>query len=130
MFLQSLSTAALEKAFSATWQRAQIISNNIANEDTPGYKAKRLDFEQMLDSEIRSIKNTRGSGRQYGISRLNNLTPRVYEDRSTTKRADGNNVDINAEQIELARVQLQYQALSQRISGYYTNIKYAISGGR
>lgn len=131
MFLQSVSDAAMEKSLSALWQRAQLITHNIANEDTPGYKAKRLSFEQTLSAEIRAVRNARGTqGREQAIQRLNNVAPRVYEDTGTIGRADGNNVDVTAEQIEMARVQLQYQALSQKLSGRYSTLKYAISGGR
>lgn len=130
MFLQSSSSAALEKALDATWQRMNVISHNISNEDTPGYKAKRLNFESQLAAEIRKLQNTNNGNRQSTLDRLNHLQPQVYEDRSTIGRADGNNVDILAEQTELGRTVLYYQALSQRVSGHYSLLKYAISGGR
>lgn len=130
MFLKSAASTAMEKALSGTWQRAQIINHNIANEDTPGYKAKRVAFENVLQNEIQSQRNMRNLSKRDAVSRLEKLTPTVYADESTIGRADGNNVDINAEQIELARVQMQYQALTQRVMGYYSTLKYAISGGR
>ena len=42
----------LNKAASASWEREQLISNNIANADTPGYKRRDLDFESTLESEL------------------------------------------------------------------------------
>lgn len=131
LFGQSISNAALQKALSATWERAQLIGTNIANEDTPGYKAKRLRFEAALNNELNNVRNAKsGAERQRGVRQIENVRPEIFEDSSTIGRADGNNVDIVNEQIEFSRVMLQYQVLSQKVSSYYTNLKYAISGGR
>ncbi len=124
----------MERALTATWQRAQLITHNIANEDTPGYKAKRLEFERLLEQELRhSRNNLRMSAmmdKETRVGRIKSVRSVVYDDDSTLGRIDGNNVDKDAEQIELARVQLQYQALRDKVSGHYTTLKYAISGGR
>lgn len=130
MFLQSLSIAAMEKALSATWQRQQLINQNVANEDTPGYRAKRLDFETELNRQINLLRNSRNGSRKAGLEQIGRVEPQVYEDTSTIGRADGNNVDITAEQVEMTKVIYQFQALSQKVSGYYSTLKYAISGGR
>lgn len=130
MFIGSPSSAALEKSFSALWQKQQLIANNIANEDTPGYKAKRISFESLLQKEINDIRNARHMTSEQKATAIGHVRTRVYDDPSISIRADGNNVDIVAEQIEFARTQEQYNAVQQKISGYYSNLKYAISGGR
>jgi len=134
MFTNSLSAAALEKAMSAAWKKTQLITHNIANEDTPGYKAKRMEFEGMLKSELqkRTLKGSRSNAvsKQRQIESINNIQPFVYDDRSTQVRIDGNNVNIESEQIELARVQLHYQAMRDRINSSYSTLRYAITGGR
>lgn len=129
MFAQSLSSAVLEKAMSATWQKAELITHNIANEDTPGYKAKRLEFEGLLKAAMQSNMRTSAFDKTARLSRINGLQPVVYSDESNEVRIDGNNVDTDAEQIELARVQIQYQALRDRVNGHYSLLKYAITGG-
>ena len=133
VFADSISSAALEKALSANWQKAQLISNNIANEDTPGYKARRMEFESYLRRELQNqssnMRVTAMTKRQK-ISRISTLRPYVYQDKSTVGRADGNNVNLDSEQMELARVQIQYQALRDKINSHYQALKYAISGGR
>ncbi|MDR2931715.1 MAG: flagellar basal body rod protein FlgB [Oscillospiraceae bacterium] len=129
MVLSSPTNTALEKAFSALWQRQQTISHNIANEDTPGYKAKRLEFESLLKNEISNI-NRGDFSRRESVSRIEGVKAREYELENLTGRADGNNVVLDNEYIELARTQIQYNAIQQRINGYYTNLKYVISGGR
>jgi flagellar basal-body rod protein FlgB len=135
MFSQSVPTVAMEKSMAALWQRMQLIQHNNANEDTPGYIAKRLAFEDILREEMDPMRKTRAKslikdadGR--AIDRINDLEPYEYETDATVLRADGNNVDILAEQNALTKVQYQYQALSQKVSGYYSNLNYVITGRR
>lgn len=130
MIMANTQSAAMERALSALWQRTQLISTNIANEDTPGYKAKKLAFEGMLQNEIASAQNAKGTARSQIAARIAATPSTVYNDPTLSVRADGNNVNLDNEHIELARVQLQYQALREKISGHYSALKYAISGGR
>lgn len=129
MLLGSVSTTAMEKAMSALWQRQRVINHNIANEDTPGYKAKRLEFESYLSREIAAVRRDNLPTRD-AISRIGVLGAREYELEGLTGRADENNVDLDSEYIEMARVQLQYGALQQKVNGYYSTLQYVIGGGR
>lgn len=130
MLFETVRSAAMERALSAVWQRGQLISTNIANEDTPGYKAKHLSFEGALRSQIRHANNTQGASRMQKVAYVENTQAQVYNDPTLTVRADGNNVNLDNEHIELARVQMQYQALRDKISGHYSQLKYAITGGQ
>lgn len=129
MLMFSTSNTAMEKAFSALWERQQTISHNISNEDTPGFKAKRLDFESALRNEINNI-NKGDLTRRESVSRLRATPIREYELQGLEGRADGNNVILDNEYIEMARTTIQYNAIQQRINSYYSNLKYVISGGR
>ncbi|MDL2232237.1 flagellar basal body rod protein FlgB [Ruminococcaceae bacterium OttesenSCG-928-L11] len=129
MNLNSVYNTAMEKAMSALWERQQTISHNIANEDTPGYKAKRIEFESMLKTEMDSILRNSVPKRE-SISRLRNTTTREYELGGLAGRVDGNSVDLDSEYIEMARTRYQYYALEQKVAGHYTNLKYVINGGR
>jgi len=124
----SVSTAMMEKALDANWQRMQLIAHNVANEDTPGYKAKRLEFESMLKKEINARTNVTAMGRIDTAARLSGVQPIVYADNTTSGRADGNNVDIDAENMELARTQIQWDMLVQKVSGHYSTLRYVITG--
>lgn len=130
MLFETTKSAAAERALSAVWQRAQLISNNIANEDTPGYKGKKLAFEGYLRNEIRAAESSRGLSREQKVGIVERTKTRVFDDPTLSVRADGNNVNLDNEHIELARAQLQYQALREKINGHYSALKYAISGGR
>ena len=130
MNLDSVKSATMERSLSALWQRAQLISHNISNEDTPGYKAKRLAFEDILKSELNTVKNARNMNRSQKAAAIGRAPSVIYDLPHLSGRADGNNVVLDNEHIELARVQLQYQALRDKINSHYSNLKYAISGGR
>lgn len=94
----------LEKASDASWTRNSVISNNIANVDTPGYKRKDVQFEQYLQSAVSG-----GCSLDDNVAEadLESLTGTTYTDYATASyRIDGNNVDIDTENAELAKTRL------------------------
>ena len=54
----------------------------------------------------------------------------VFTDSSTSERADGNNVNLDLENIEMAKVQFQYQYLTRSMTDMYARLRYAISEGK
>ena len=113
----------LDKAADASWLRNEAISNNIANQDTPGYKRQDVAFESVLKQELgRSrYKQMDQKVAEVKISRLNG---RPYTDYSTfSYRLDGNNVDPENEQIMLAENQLKYQGLISSINQEFQNLQ-------
>ena len=106
----------LTKAADASYQREAILANNISNVDTPGYKRKDLNFEGVLSQELGRCKH---QSLDKKISELDTskLTANVYTDHSNySYRMDGNNVDIDTENVELASEQIKYEALTSSIS--------------
>lgn len=115
----------VERALDAAWLRNNVISQNIANVDTPGYKRKVVRFEEFLNNEMKTGKINSGQSKIYpdGIS--------VTEDPSSSSyRSDGNNVDIEHEMALLAANNLRYNTLIQRINGNFSKLKSVIRGGR
>lgn len=113
----------LEKAADASWTRENLIANNIANSDTPGYKRQDLDFESALKNEMSRFKYT-GLDKKIDNVNLNHLTPSVYTDYSGySYRLDGNNVDPDTEQVELASEQIKYQALTTSITSEFQRLQ-------
>jgi flagellar basal-body rod protein FlgB len=106
-----------EQGLSVLWQKQQIISQNIANADTPNYKAKSLEFSGVLRDKLRSNGT---------VKKELNLAQTVVTDYSTSDQGDGNNVDNDTEQAELAKVQIQYDALINEMNGNFTRMKSAI----
>lgn len=116
----------LDKAADASWLRNEAISNNIANQDTPGYKRQDVAFESVLKQELgRSrYKQMDQKVAEVKISRLNG---RPYTDYSTfSYRLDGNNVDPENEQVMLAENQLKYQGLISSINQEFQNLQTAM----
>lgn len=116
----------LKKTADAAWQRNQVIGNNIANVDTPGYKRKDIDFESQLSI---ALGESRYESVDSKVSHLSSteLKPRVYTDAANfSYRLDGNNVDIDTENVELAANQLKYQGLITSINHEFSNLKMVI----
>ena len=118
MIGDSVTPNLIQKALDGIWQRQKAIANNIANHETPGYKATKVSFEHALRKELLNGNNIKDSKIE------------VFTDRSGEERADGNNVNLESENIEMARTQLQYQFLTRAMTDMYARLRYAISEGK
>lgn len=116
----------LDRAADASWTRETVIGNNIANVDTPGYKRQDVAFEDVLKRELNSSKYDTLQKAVDNVS-LNKLEGRTYTDyASYSYRLDGNNVDIDTENVELASEQLRYQTLTSAVSNEFTRMNTAM----
>lgn len=116
----------LDKAADASWIRNEVISNNIANVDTPNFKRQDVEFEQYLLAELQGANSANLSSVVAGVD-LNSLGAVTYTDsRSLSYRLDGNNVDIDTENVELASNQIKYQAMIKSISNEFNMISSAM----
>lgn len=116
----------LDRAADASWTRGTVIGNNIANVDTPGYKRQDVAFEDVLKRELKSSKYDTLQKAVDNVS-LNKLEGRTYTDyASYSYRLDGNNVDIDTENVELASEQLRYQTLTSAVSNEFTRMNTAM----
>ncbi len=117
----------LDKAADAANLRNELISNNIANVDTPGYKRKDINFESILQAELGGEKNLSTAVKNANRD-LTTLDPQVYTDNaSLSYRLDGNNVDIATEESYLAENQIKYQALVDLMSQEFSRYKSVLS---
>jgi len=117
----------LEKACDAGWMRNSVISNNIANVDTPGYKRKDVDFEVYLNCAVSGGSSL--DDEIAGID-LETITGTTYTDYATVDyRLDGNNVDIDTENVELAKNQMKYYTMLDSISQEFTRLKSVMKSG-
>ncbi len=113
----------LDRAADASWTRDELIANNLANVDTPGYKRQDISFERELQ---RALGNSRYQtmDEKVGNLRAGEVTGRVYTDgKSYSYRYDGNNVDVDAENTYLAENQITYHALVTSIKEEFKNLK-------
>ena len=113
----------LNRAADAAWQRNEAISNTIANVDTPGYKRQDVAFESVLQQ---ALGNNRYQSMDDKVANVNlsRLRGRAYVDYANySYRLDGNNVDIENENVMLAENQLKYQGLISSINQEFTNLQ-------
>lgn len=115
----------LGKAADASWMRNNIISNNIANNDTPGYKRKDVQFESYLAMELIRGGNLRSRVANTDLDRLDGIAYTDYS--SLSYRADGNNVDIHTENTNLAENQLRYYTLLDSMTQEFSRLKIALT---
>lgn len=108
----------LDRAADASWKRENVITNNIANIDTPGFKRQDVDFQSVLEKEMRHSKYTSLDQKIRGLNtRLDRLSVSPYTDSiNYSYRLDRNNVDENTESMELASEALRYQLLTNSIN--------------
>lgn len=156
MLFDTYQTQAAEAGLDALWLRSKVISNNLANAETPGFKASSVGFDQVLQNAARRRSNqvprtpvgvsgstersvnTQSSRDANQLSRTEQgaLSPAggntlfrttVVQNDDTSVRIDGNNVSLEKEQTELWKAYAQYSYLIDRVSGHYANINSAIT---
>lgn len=116
----------LTKAADASWTRNELISNNIANVDTPGYKRKDVTFQSYLIEELTS-GDTKALRNKINDVDPSNLNATIYTDYSELSyRLDGNNVDIDTENVELASNQLYYNTILETINYQFDMLQAAM----
>lgn len=132
MIGDSVASALLQRALDGTWQRQRAIANNIANHETPGYKAIKVSFEESLDREVQKLGRSKPTKEEIfrGREALKNSRINMVSDDSTSERADGNNVNLDLENIEMAKTQIQYQYLTRSMTDMFSRLRYAISEGK
>jgi flagellar basal-body rod protein FlgB len=113
----------LDLALGAAGKRQEMLSNNLANVNTPGYKRLDVDFDGMLSKAV-DAANAGDS------SALDALKPDVTTDASVAVRADGNSVDVDQEMAYLAENNIRYNALVQIAQKNLQSLTYVISDGR
>lgn len=116
MLYNNADLKAMQSGLDMLWLKQKVISDNIANSETPGYKSKHVQFEQILNEAVQG-KNGR-SERFQAI---------VTTDAATSTRPDGNNVDMEKENLELWQTYAQYTYLTQKIADDFKNLRYVIT---
>jgi len=115
----------LKSAADASWLREEVLTNNIANDDTPGYKRQDVEFSRYLQS---AISQAGGPGATL-TQRINNVDLSYVRSRTYTEntglayRLDGNNVDVSTENAELAAEQIRYNALIDSMNNEFSRFK-------
>ncbi len=116
-----------QKSLDYLWEKQRIISENIANNDTPGYKAKTISFEDELSKNLDKFREQENPKKTEIRESILGTKIKVNASNEESSRLDGNNVNLDVEQIELSRAQLQYQFQIYQINDQFNRLRTAIS---
>ncbi|OQY19104.1 MAG: flagellar basal-body rod protein FlgB [Desulfobacteraceae bacterium 4572_35.1] len=126
------TTLLLKKNLDLRQERQQIIASNIANAQTPCYKAKRLEFQDELRQAVEgdgvglTVTNSRHISASGGP--LATVHGKITEVNGVAGIGDGNTVDVDQEMILLAKNQLMYEASVQLLNKKMGIVKYVVQG--
>jgi flagellar basal-body rod protein FlgB len=107
--------------------RAQVVSSNVANVDTPGYRAKELDFSDYLKQ---AATDAVAPAYANPLNRASAIGPRLIEQDTAAVGIDGNTVDVGHEMTTLAQAGMQYMAGVQLLQSHMRTLRTAIREGR
>jgi len=131
-FLNSSLIHRLERSLDATSLRQNVITHNIANVDTPGFKRSTVKFEEFLQAELNQHstglegRRTHEKHIRFGSTYAQNSDPVIATDHTTIMNNNKNNVDVDAEMSLLAKNQLTYNMLVQQMSHEMRSIRTSI----
>lgn len=129
------TTNALATSLSMRQLRHNVTSSNVANAETPGYHAKKMDFEgalqRALDLDGANSLST-SSPEHFGVGGVSvtKTRPDIYDDPEGAVNNDGNTVDIEKEMSALSENAIMYKAALQLINKKMAALKYAATEGR
>jgi flagellar basal-body rod protein FlgB len=109
--LESVTSAALISALDGLSHRQRAIADNIANINTPGYHAQRVEIERALAASVQD-----GDGRAAATTSLS----------AEPTRTNGNNVNLDTETLSNIDTVLRYQFASQALNGKFSALRAAM----
>ncbi|WP_176222247.1 flagellar basal body rod protein FlgB [Tuberibacillus sp. Marseille-P3662] len=120
---QGTTVPLLSKSLNQTALKQQVISQNIANVDTPNYKAKHVEFRDALKAGIQAHRTQTEHVPFDGTG-----NSRVVNNQQTTIQNNGNNVDVDREMTRLAKSQTEYQAFVNAMNHDFRTLKAVVKG--
>jgi flagellar basal-body rod protein FlgB len=123
---------ALNTALNLRLMNENVISSNIANADTPGYKAKTMEFEGALRDALNvggNLAPVAGDARHISPQATDPVEPEIYDDPNGVESLDGNTVNRASEMANMAENQLLYDAAVEMLKKKLGMLKYGITEG-
>lgn len=120
-WLDNIPITLLHKDLDGLWTRQQAITDNLANIETPGYKDKVVSFEDQLRSQIAA-----SNSEQETVSGIQNVIPQTRTESENVLRSDGNSIDLEQQNLEMARTEMNYYTSLQEMTDSFSRLKTAI----
>lgn len=129
------TTSALGTTLNMRLLKQNMISSNIANAETPGYHAKKIDFEEALARALdidgmRGMSTSSAEHFSLGAGGVGKVRPDIYENPEGAINNDGNTVDLEKEMSSLTENSIMYKAAMQLINKKLASLRYAITENR
>ena len=126
-FLSSNSQLLMEKSMGYLWAKQAAILDNIANAETPNYKAKVVTFEQSIRAQLEEAASRPTGAGKAVRDILEDAEFTVFEAQEQT-RMDDNGVNTTDQMVELVRNAYQQQYVYQAINKHYSILRMAVRG--
>ncbi len=114
-----------EKSIDYLWKKQEVSANNIVNSETPGFKSSYVTFEEELRMRMGKMRSPKAREIREQIART---SPSVHVTEGEMNKLDESNVDIVAENAELAKTGIQYEYAVRAIGDDFTRLRTAIKG--
>lgn len=120
----------LEHGLSYAAVKQKTIAQNIANADTPNYKAKDVSFRGMLEDAKDAVMHANRNDTRHFEFDGAQATPGVFSYANLRYRVNGNGVDMDKEQAKMAENTIYNNALIERLNGKFRTLNTVIKGGK
>ncbi|HSO56682.1 MAG TPA: flagellar basal body rod protein FlgB [Paenisporosarcina sp.] len=129
IFPQSFQS--LEQALSTASLKQRVHAANIANVDTANFKSKQVSFQTTLTDALNNqgISSFKSNANHLPFSsETTQFNPQIKTNNATQFNSNRNNVDMDVEMAELAKNQLWYNAVTERVNGKFNSLRTVIDG--
>ena len=125
-FLTNNSSLMMEKSMNFLWAKQAAILDNIANAETPNYKAKVVTFEESLKEKLEAAKEDMKPGK--AVRQVLEESDFYVEEQQEVTRMDDNGVNVTEQSAEKIRNAYQLQYVMQSISSDLSRLRTAVKG--
>lgn len=111
----------------------EIHTSNIANANVPNFKAKKISFESRLQEAMGGLDHDDVpliEREQIAATKLAAINPEIIDDPLARPNGDGNSVNMEKEQVEIAKNTVAYEATIEMIARKFASAKFVIGEGR
>ncbi|MEO5667248.1 MAG: flagellar basal body rod protein FlgB [Bdellovibrionota bacterium] len=125
------TTALLERVLDLRMKAHEVYTSNIANGNVPHYKARKIEFDRALaeavtGSEDKGTLQARENALEAAVQDVNAV---IYDDPNAPMKGDGNTVDMERQQTELAKNTIAYDTAIQLINKKFAMARYVLQEG-
>ena len=122
----------LEKTMDVTHARHKAITSNVANAETPGYRAKDVNFEEELQRQLGGVDSGIGMARtnanHISVGKVGGLPISAIDSPSGAPGLDGNTVNLETEIVRLAENTMRYEISAKLMKKKFAGLMNAIKG--